>query len=143
MMKHIQLLFAMILVLSGCSPKAVPTPQQAVQTIQAAAITQTTEDVFEVTAWVDNPSPEQGDRIMLSGSLIKNGTYLGGMMMTASWPDQDQELGVPNCKVLVIYARGICTIEVSNYPSGVAVPITVSFPYKGHYYTGTASFTPK
>ena len=92
---------------------------------------------------MDNPTPENGEQILLSGSLIKNGTYLGGMTMTASWPDQNQERGVPNCKVLVIYARGVCAIKVSDFPAGVAVPITVSFPYAGQYYQGTTSFTPK
>ena len=136
---------ALILILAGCSSKATsatidPTPTREVEVVPTAG---TFEDVFEVKAWVDNPNPERDDQILLSGSLIKNGTYLGGMMMTASWPDEGQERGVPNCKVLVIYARGVCAIDVSNFPSGVTVPITVSFPYAGHFYLGTTSFTPR
>ena len=136
---------ALILFLAGCiseGPPAAIEPTSAIE-VEVVPTTKAYVDEFEVKAWVDNPNPEREDQIMVSGSLIKNGTYLGGMMMTASWPDENQEPGVPNCKVLVIYARGICSIDVSDYPSGIAVPITVSFPYAGHFYTGTTSFTPR
>lgn len=144
-MRRILYSIALILILSGCSSKGTPAVIEPTSTsgVEVVPTAKAYVDVFEVKAWVDNPNPEREDQIMLSGSLIKNGTYLGGMMMTASWPEQDQELGVPNCKVLVIYARGICTIDVSDYPSGETVPITVTFPYAGHLYTGTTSFTPK
>jgi hypothetical protein len=144
-MRRIIYSIALILILAGCISKGVPATIEPTSTTEVlvAPTIRTYVDVFEVKAWVDNPNPEREDQIMLSGSLIKNGTYLGGMMMTASWPDENQEPGVPNCKVLVIYARGICTIDVSDYPSGVTVPITVSFPYAGHYYTETTSFTPR
>jgi hypothetical protein len=140
-MRQAHYFIVLILILVGCKPIATPTIVAPTETSEE--VPQTYHDVFEVKAWVDNPSPERDDQILLSGSLIKNGTYLGGMMMTATWPDATQERGVPNCKVLVIYARGVCDIDVSHFPSGITVPITVSFPYQGHFYSGTTSFTPK
>lgn len=81
-------------------------------------------------------------RVIVWGSLIKNGVHLGGMMMQATWPDETQEVGIPNCRVLVIYGSGVCVIDDIDYPPGEFVPITVSFEYGGKEFVGQTGFTP-
>ena len=80
---------------------------------------------------------------MLYGSLIKDGVYLGGMTMRAIWPDEDQERGVPNCSVQVIYGSGVCIVETEDFQPDVFVPITVAFDYHGQTYRGQTGFTPR
>jgi hypothetical protein len=125
--------------LVSCSASATPEPApQPLPTPSA-----TPEDIFQVVAWMDNPEPEHNERVILSGSLIKNGVYLGGMAMHAMWPDGTQERGVPNCSVQVIYQRGVCTIDASKYPVDVYVPITITFEYRDQIYIGHTGFTPR
>ena len=99
--------------------------------------------IFEVVAWVDDPNPQVGSRVMLYGSLIKDGVYLGGMVMRATWPDEDQERGVPNCSVQVIYGSGVCIVETEGFRPNAYVPITVAFEYDGQTYSGKIGFTPR
>jgi hypothetical protein len=99
--------------------------------------------MFEVIAWISDTNPQPGERVILYGHLLKEGVYLGGMAMHAIWPDEDHERGVPNCSVLVTYGRGVCIVETEGFPSGVYVPITVSFEYLGNIYSGQTGFTPE
>ncbi len=99
-------------------------------------------NVFKVEAWVDHPTPGEDQRVIVYGSLLKYHTRLGGIMMRATWPDKDHPLGTPNCFVLVTYGRGVCTIDTSRLPSGVYVPVTVSFDYGNQRYSGQTGFTP-
>ncbi len=140
------LITCLVLCLAACSAQAgaVPAEQDAVPVSQPGAPAPSQQaDTFEVVAWVDNPTPAQGEQVNLSGSLIKNGVYLGGMMMQATWPDKTQERGMPNCNVLVIYQRGVCIIETEGFTAGEYVPVTVKFVYKDQTYTGQTSFTLK
>jgi hypothetical protein len=98
---------------------------------------------FEVDAWVSDPNPQLGSRIMLYGSLIKDSVYLGGMAMRATWPDENQERGIPNCTVQVIYGSGVCIVESEGFQPDVYVPITVTFEYQGKIYSGQTGFTPR
>jgi hypothetical protein len=132
-----------LLVACSAPAGAATTPQAAASPAANQGAAEDQEDQFEVIAWVDNPTPALGERVNLSGSLIKNGVYLGGMMMQATWPDQDQERGVPNCNVLVIYQRGVCIIETEGFTAGEYVPVTVKFVYKDQTYTGQTGFTLK
>ena len=100
-------------------------------------------DLFEVEAWVDNPTPDQNRRVNAHGSLIKNGVRLGGMAMVAVWPDPGQEYGVPNCSVQVIYGSGVCLIVAADFSPGEYVPITVTFHYAGEIFSGHTGFTPQ
>ncbi len=138
-------LVVVLSILSGCSSKPgdTPTPQAAPSPTSDQAFAEQQEDTFEVVAWVDNPTPAKGEIVNLSGSLIKNGVYLGGMMMYATWPDKDQERGVPNCKVLVIYQRGVCMIKTDDFTSGEYVPVKVKFIYNDRSYSGETGFTIK
>jgi hypothetical protein len=116
-------------VLVSCTQKADPpseTPTTPAPRITSAPHP-THEDKFIVNLWVDNPNPPQNSRVIFWGSLIKNGVHLGGIMMQATWPDETQEPGVPNCNVLVIYGSGVCVIDNISYPPGEFVPIIVTF----------------
>jgi len=129
----------------SCSSSAIPispiatltTPQNSPAPIPIRT------PVFEVDAWVDDPNPPVGSRVMLYGSLIKDGVYLGGMAMRATWPDEEQERGVPNCSVQVIYQSGVCIVETEGFKTDVFVPIRVSFEYQGNFYRGETGFTPR
>ena len=138
-LKHALFTLFISLVLVSCSASA--TPELAPQPLPTPSAAP--EDIFQVVAWMDNPEPEHNERVILSGSLIKNGVYLGGMAMYAMWPDETQERGVPNCSVQVIYQRGVCTIDASKYLVDVYVPITVTFEYRDQIYIGHTGFTPR
>jgi hypothetical protein len=97
---------------------------------------------FTVEAWVDNPEPSSGERINISGSLRRNGLYLGGMMMSGFWPDEDDDR-LPDCHIQVIYQRGICTVYADDFPVGEYIPVKVSFEYFGNTYSGETGFTRK
>ena len=144
-MKHTPLLILFCLLLSSCITNSPSKPEPVSTPVNSALSTPTTksEDTFQVYAWVGNPDPAQDDKVILSGSLIKNGVYLGGMAMQATWPDETHERGVPNCSVQVIYQRGICIIDASRYPPDVYVPITVTFGYRDQTYIGHTGFTPR
>lgn len=138
-MKQVILLILAGLCLVACSERTPPPASLPTQ----AVISPTSTDVFEIVAWVDKPNPARDERVTISGSLIKNGIYLGGIMMQAYWPREGQERGVPNCYVQAIYQRGICTAEASDYPPGVYVPVTVIYNYEGVIYTAETGFTPQ
>ena len=138
-MKKVAFLLLACLLLASCG-RQQPTPPGKTATPAPSA---TPADKFEVYAWVDKPTPARNERVIISGSLKKNGVYLGGMAMSATWPDSTLERGVPNCHVQVIYQRGICITEASKYTSGVFVPVTVKFEYRGGTYTAETGFTPQ
>jgi len=142
----------LVIVLAACSPPLVPDPsstsqqngQEAASGLPPLSVPEAEpEDKFEVHAWVDKPIPVQGEQITLFGNLRKNGVILGGMMMEANWPDENQERGRPNCYVLVIYQGGVCVIDTKGYPIGEYVPLVVKFVYDGQTFTGETGFTPK
>lgn len=139
------LLICLCCCLGACAPQTGGTG--AIQTAPTATLSShqvyQQEDKYEVIAWVDNSTPAQGDVVNLSGSLVKNGIYLGGMMMQAVWPDKDQERGVPNCNVLVIYQRGICVIETEEMPVGEFIPVTIKFVYNDQTFRAQTGFTIK
>jgi hypothetical protein len=143
-MKPSAVLIIVLAVLVSCIPQTSPTPE--LPTLPSPRITSvpptTHTDTFVVDAWVNNPYPPINSRVIVWGSLIKNGVHLGGIMMQATWPDETQEVGIPNCSVLVIYGSGVCVIDDIDYPAGEFVPITVSFEYGGNEFVGQTGFTP-
>lgn len=142
-MKRNLILILVFILQTSCTynatPSAKPTAAGPVQT--ASAPTPAYTHKFEVVTWFSDPEPELGARTILYGSLLKDGIHLGGMAMRATWPDEDQERGVPNCSVQVIYGSGVCIIESEGYQAGVTVPVTVTFEYQGKIYRGTTAFT--
>ena len=57
--------------------------------------------------------------------------------------DEAHERGVPNCYTSVNYGDGKCVIDVSRFPPGKFVPVTVSFNYGGKTYSAQTGFTPR
>lgn len=142
--KRSSILIIMFMVLVSCTKEVAP-PLEIPTTLPpriTSAPHPTHEDTFIVDLWVNNPNPPIGSRVIVWGSLIKNGVHLGGMMMKATWPDETQEPGMPNCNVLVIYGSGVCVIDNISFPPGEFVPINVTFEYKGKKYSGQTGFTP-
>jgi hypothetical protein len=139
------ILVAIILSLSliSCSSLSTIEEEQATQptTAQITKPSPTAEDVFQVEVWVDDPTPERGDPLMLYGSLIKHGVRLGGMTMQAYWPDEDQHPSLPDCKVQVIYGSGVCKIDTEDFPVGVPIPLKVEFDVEGKTYGGSLEIT--
>lgn len=125
----------------NAKPQFEPTAPIAVQNTSTPIPLRTA--TFEVVAWVSDPNPQLGSRVILHGSLLKDGIHLGGMAMRATWPDNNQERGVPNCSVQVIYGSGVCIVESEGFQAGVYVPITVTFEYQNKYYSGQTGFTPR
>lgn len=137
--------FLTCILLVSCSSKLEPQVNiSATPEIQVTpTLSPTSTDTFQVDAWVDDPAPSREARVILSGSLIKDGIYLGGIMMRATWPDETDRRGSPNCYVMVLYQRGLCTFDASNFPPGEFVSIQISFEYQGKTFYGQTGFTPK
>jgi hypothetical protein len=131
--------------LAACSsPAALPavvTPAAAAQVSPESM--PTPADVFAVKVWVSNENPRPDETVIIYGTLRRNGLYLNGLMMYATWPGPEDLHGMPNCSIDVIYQRGVCTTYAGNFPSGVYVPIDISFVFRGKTYTGQTGFTPK
>ncbi len=124
-------------------PPSEPTAAPFTKTPDPAPVLLRTPS-FEVVAWLDDPNPPVGSRVMLYGSLIKDGVHLlNGMVMRAIWPDEDQARGVPNCSVQVIYGEGVCIVETEGFQPDVFVPITVAIDYNGQTYRGQIGFIPR
>lgn len=143
-MKRTLILVLVFMLQTSCSSNATtsPGPTKPVAAQNDSTPLPVRTHKFEVVTWFDNPEPKLGSRVMLYGSLIKDGVHLGGMAMRATWPDEDQERGVPNCSVQVIYGSGVCIIETEGFKPGVTIPVTVTFEYQGQIYRGQTGFTP-
>ena len=144
-MKRTLILFLVFMLQISCSSNALQS-SKPVATIATQVVPTPTSfhtPIFEIVTWFDNPEPELGSRVILYGSLIKDGVHLGGMAMRATWPDENQERGVPNCSVQVIYGSGVCTIETAGFQPSEYVPVTVTFEYQGKVYSGQTGFTPR
>lgn len=115
----------------GAQPQALPEA------------TPTPEDVFEIYAWVNKPEPKPGEVVTVSGSLIKNGVYLGGVPMWTFWPDENGGNVPHNCVSYMAYQRGLCMIEVKDYPVDVYVPVSIKIYYQDMVFTTETGFTPR
>jgi hypothetical protein len=139
------LIVGILILQVGCSPSGLTlvnsaaTPDQPVRATQSPA----EPENFQVKVWIDNPTPTLDSRVIVRGSLIRYGHhYIGGIMMSAFWPDAMHERGVPNCYTSVNYGDGKCVIDVSRFSPGKFVPVTISFNYGGKIYTAQTGFTP-
>lgn len=142
--KNLQLIWLLACVLLvACAPPSPASPTATTAVEVATAQLSSAEDTFAVSAWVDNPAPKRGDKVILLGNLKKNGVFLGGIMMKATWPDESQPRGMPNCYVMVNYQRGVCVIDAGKYPVGEFVPIEITFDYRGRRFTAQTGFTPQ
>jgi len=143
-MKRTLILLLVFMLHLSCSSNIAQSskPVAAIATQVVPTPTPFHTPIFKIVTWFDNPKPELGSRIILFGSLIKDGVHLGGMAMRATWPDKNQERGVPNCSVQVIYGSGVCTIETAGFQAGEYIPVMVSFEYQGRIYSGRTGFIP-
>ena len=129
-MKLVLILLMVCALQVSCSSNVTPSSEPAATPVAPQNVPTpipTRAHIFEIDAWVDDPNPQLGSRVMLYGSLIKDGVHLGGMAMRATWPDENQARGVPNCSVQVIYGSGVCIVETEGFQPDVYVPITVTF----------------
>jgi hypothetical protein len=141
------ILFIVILILQvACSHKGsmpVSSPATPDKPVDSTQSPQEPEE-FQIKVWVSDRTPPLNSHIVVRGSLIRYGYhYVGGIMMSAFWPDETTERGVPNCFTLVTYGDGKCVIDVSRFSPGKFVPVTVSFNYGGKIYTAQTGFTPQ
>ena len=123
-MKRTLILILVFMLQISCSSNATQSPK-LVATIATQIVPTPTPihtAIFEVVTWFDNPDPILGSRVIFYGSLLNDGVHLGGMAMRATWPDENQERGVPNCSVQVIYGSGVCIIETEGFQAGGFVP---------------------
>lgn len=82
-------------------------------------------------------------QIIIYGSLIKNSVRLGGVVMRARWSQAGYPDGVRSCFAQTNYGRALCVLDAADFPSGVRVPVTMTFDYGGQTYTGKTAFTPR
>jgi hypothetical protein len=95
-------------------------------------------DLFQVKRWMIHTTLNSRDNRRGIDQVVPI-----GRAMSAFWPDETNERGVPNCYALVTYGDGKCVIDVSRFPPGKFVPVTVSFNYGGKIYTAQTGFTPQ
>ena len=143
--KALLLLAALVLVLGGCAPAATPAlapvSSPAVQPTLLYTVTAPLGyvDAYAVDAWVDDPAPSLGARIIVRGSVTRNGVRIGPVQLRATWM-QGGELQV--CDISPVYLMG-CPISVGDFTPRVFVPITVTMRYQGMVFTGYSGFTPQ
>jgi hypothetical protein len=134
------------ILMAACSqPTSTQTIPAAAPPTPAAVISPsaTPEDIYQVDVWVDNPTPQRGERVLVSGSLIKNGVHLNGPMMATWASERAYARGVPDCLVSISYQRSGCVLQAEDFPSGVYVPVKVVIYLNDEKYTGETGFTPK
>jgi hypothetical protein len=147
-------LLVITLLLAGCAGTPAPSTAAAPpvdvaepttvpkETVPRSA-SPTPEDVFEIVAWVNKPEPKLDEVVTVSGSLIKNGVYLGGIPMWAFWPDEEGGPVPHDCVSSMAYQRGICMIYVKDYPVDVYVPVSIRIIYQDQIFTTETGFTPR
>lgn len=128
----------LLVFITACS---TPQTQSAPATTSPTPMP-TSVDRFEVKAWVNEPNPKLGQVLVLSGSLIKNGVYLNGLMMSGFWQETDEETPSQHCYEFVNYQRGKCNIIVEGFTEGEFVPLKIKIIYQGMSFTAETGFTP-
>jgi hypothetical protein len=81
-----------------------------------------------------------GETVLVSGSLLKYGHYLGGLWMTFAWPQGGR---TETFSSLVNYGYGRCVVMVRGFIPGQWVPVTVTVDYQGTRYSAQTGFTPR
>ncbi len=135
------ILLVLCLCLAACQAgPALPPTETAAPTL---AVSPTPTDVFEVVAWVDNPNPKRGERVVANAYLSRNGVILSQIRYEAWWDQPGHDPAVPNCYGLLIYQRGICTLNAGDFPPGEYVPIKFRIFWNDRIYTAETGFTPQ
>lgn len=132
-------LLVLVVMMAACSaPK-----DQTVIPLLTPTQTLISTDRYEVKAWVDKKEPQTGQVVGLTGSLIKNGVYLNGIMMSGYWQQPGEDAPSQHCYDMSTYQRGKCIIIVEGFPEDVFVPLQVEFIYHGSTFTAETGFTPR
>ncbi len=134
---------AILLVSCTSAPDLFTTPSPSPVIQASLAPSPTPEDVYKIHTWVSNATPSGDEKVLLFGTLKKDGVFLGHLMMKATWPDKDIQEGVPNCYVQVLYTRAVCIIHSGKYPRNEFVPIKIEFTYNGMIFSDKTGFTPE
>lgn len=124
--------------LAACSGKQTQLPPATILPTPVP----TPADRFEVKAWVSESNPEPGKNVILSGSLIKNGVYLNGIMMSGYWQQPGENSPSLHCYEMTLYQRGRCNILVEGFSENVFVPLKIQFIYDNRLFTAETGFTP-
>lgn len=139
MQKFILLILMILLV--GCT--AAPTATPTLAPSSSTPLPQVSADIYEISAWVDIPEPGPDDIVTVSGHLIRNDSYLGGVGMWMFWPDEKGGPVPHECVSYMMYQRGICQIIVKDYPPGQYVPVVVRVEFQDRVFTTETGFTPQ
>ena len=111
--------------------------------VSPVSATPTPADHYEIFASVDRPEPTLDEVVTVSGSLTKNGVYLGSIPMWMFWPEEGGAPGQNECVSQMAYQRGICNIYAKGYPVDVYVPIKIRVTYDGMVFSTETGFTPR
>jgi len=130
---------------------ATSLARQPVPSAQAsgpsAAPTHTYGDRYEVLLWLHDPTPRQGENVLMFASLLQNGDPMGGdLQMEALYPDVNAPGGTAVHWDRPNYGRGIVSFRVTEqYAVGEPVTITVHMHlnWLGATFTNQISFTPQ
>ena len=142
MKNTILIIIALFLVGCTAAPTTLPAETPLPEVAQPVA-TPAWTDEYEIWAWVDDPEPGPDDIVTVSGHLVKNGAYLGGVGMWMVWPAEDGGPVEHECVSYMMYQRGICQIIVKDYPPGQYVPVKVWVEYHDQIFTTETGFTPQ
>lgn len=129
----------LLVFITACS---TPQTQSAPATTSPTPMP-TSVDRFEVKAWVNEPDPKFGQVVGLMGSLIKNGVYLNGIMMSGYWQQPGEDAPSLHCYDMATYQRGKCNIIVEGFPENEYVPLKIRFIYNDMLFTAETGFTPR
>ena len=141
---HRFILLILTIFLVGCIASPTSTPTQTPTGITPLPqVTPTSEDIYEISAWVDIPEPGPDDIVTVSGHLIRNEAHLGGVGMWMFWPDEKGGPVPHECVSYMMYQRGICQIIVKDYPPGQYVPVVVRVEFQDQVFTTETGFTPQ
>jgi hypothetical protein len=132
-------LLVLVVMMAACSPSQAQT---AIPLLTPTP-TPTPTDRYEVKAWVDKTHPQPGQVVGLTGSLIKNGVYLNGIMMSGYWQQPGEASPSQHCYDMSTYQRGKCIVIVEGFPEDVFVPLQIEFIYNGLTYIADTGFTPQ
>ena len=164
MMKRMAALLAGLMLLAACgaqvtptvgvtpaptkvSPTATPVPAAANLPLVSAGGPREfkiTDEIgyvntYYIDPWLQNPTPREGEYVLVRPRLYKNGWRVGGMPIIVQWP---QGGTVQRCQIMPFYMAG-CVINVQGFVPGVQVPITMTIGYSGSEFIDYTGFTPQ
>jgi hypothetical protein len=142
MKKNVMLRLLCALVFSafaaGCA-RPSPAPSKDPLALVEREYTSSEGDLYRIMSWINDPSPEAGDRFYVYTSMQKNDTYLGGMMY-AYWPSEEDDWKY-DCRTQISYQIGVCTLFADDFPVGKYIPVKVMVEYEGARYENETGFT--